>query len=93
MVEILLHIQAECKGGARKVYDLLQKGTICNLGWQILFTSLVVYEQQLRSHVETSKGFFLPFSEGDARVLEAYLKVLKKVLAICFICNLIIASF
>nr|PNR28894.1 hypothetical protein PHYPA_027586 [Physcomitrium patens] len=71
---------AECKGGARKVYDLLQKGTICNLGWQILFTSLVVYEQQLRSHVETSKGFFLPFSEGDARVLEAYLKVLKKVI-------------
>lgn len=74
-----MHLQAECKEGAGKVYDLLQRSTISNLGWQNLFTSLVVYDQQLQLCTDTTKTFVPPFQEGDARVVEAYLKVLEKV--------------
>lgn len=84
-----MHMQAECKEGAGKVYDLLQKATISNLGWQNLSTSLVFYDQQLRLCVDTPKGLLPPFTEGDARIVEAYLKVMKKVCAICLLCSFI----
>lgn len=76
----MLTALAECKEGAGKVYDLLQKATISNLGWQNLSTSLVFYDQQLRLCVDTPKGLLPPFTEGDARIVEAYLKVMKKVI-------------
>ena len=75
-----MHLQAECKEGAGKVYDMLQKSTIPSLGWQKLLTSLVVNDQQLQLRMDTTETFLPPFQEGDARVVEAYLKVLEKVI-------------
>lgn len=75
-----MHAQAECKEGAVKVYNLLQRPTISNLVWQKLFSTLVAYDQQLQLCMDSSKTSPPFFQEGDARVVEAYLKVLKKVL-------------
>ncbi|KAG0583450.1 hypothetical protein KC19_3G136800 [Ceratodon purpureus] len=76
----MLTALAECKEGAGKVYDMLQKSTIPSLGWQKLLTSLVVNDQQLQLRMDTTETFLPPFQEGDARVVEAYLKVLEKVI-------------
>ena len=73
-------LQAECKEGAGKVYDLLQRSTISNLGWQNLLSSLVVNDQQLQLCIDTTRTCLPAFQEGDARVVEAYLKILEKVL-------------
>jgi nuclear pore complex protein Nup205 len=53
---------------------------IRTLGWQTLFNSLVVYEQRFRQCLQTAGAFLPPFQEGDARALEAYLKVLMRVM-------------
>lgn len=58
---------------------MLQNRTIRALGWQTLFNSLVVYDQRFRQDLQTGVGFLPAFQEGDARALEAYLKVLRQV--------------
>jgi hypothetical protein len=53
---------------------------IRGVGWQILFNSLNLYESRFNQILQ-STGTLLPvFQEGDARALEAYLRVLKKVI-------------
>jgi len=71
---------ASSEEGAKRVYQLLQNKTIRTLGWQTLFNSLVVYEQRFRQCLQTAGAFLPPFQEGDARALEAYLKVLRRVM-------------
>ena len=58
---------------------MLQNKTIRTLGWQTLFNSLFVYDQRFRQDLQIGGGFLPTFQEGDARALEAYLKVLRQV--------------
>jgi len=77
--------QASSEEGAKRVYQLLQNKMIRTLGWQTLFNSLVVYEQRFRQCLQTAGAFLPPFQEGDARALEAYLKVLMRVWDTCLL--------
>jgi nuclear pore complex protein Nup205 len=72
-------IQASSEEGAKKVYLLLQNKTSWSVGWHTLFTSLNVYEQHFKQSLQTTGALLPPFPEGDAKALEAYLQVLKKV--------------
>jgi nuclear pore complex protein Nup205 len=72
-------LQAVCEEGARKVYHLLQKKSIRTLGWQTLFNSLVVYDQQFRQFLQIPGAVLPVFQERDGRALEAYLGVLRRV--------------
>ncbi|EFJ32372.1 hypothetical protein SELMODRAFT_439663 [Selaginella moellendorffii] len=66
--------------GARQVYQMLQNKTFRTVSWQTLFNSLNVYEEHFRHCIQTSGSLLPPFQEGDAKALDAYLQVLKKVL-------------
>ncbi|KAL2621518.1 hypothetical protein R1flu_001723 [Riccia fluitans] len=67
---------------AKKIYQLLQNKTIRAVGWSTLFNSLNVYDQRFRQSLQTTGALLPVFQVGDARALEAYLKVLKKVLEV-----------
>ncbi|MCO5564372.1 hypothetical protein L7F22_018032 [Adiantum nelumboides] len=66
--------------GSRKVYVLLQNKASWSVSWHTLFSSLDVYEQHFKQSLETTGAFLPSFQEGDARALEAYLRILKKVM-------------
>ncbi|KAG0620095.1 hypothetical protein M758_4G188900 [Ceratodon purpureus] len=76
----MLTALAASEEGAKEVYQLLQNKAIRTLGWQTLFNSLVVYDQRFRQCLQTAGSFLPPLQEGDARALEAYLKVLRRVM-------------
>ena len=61
------------------MYQMLQNKAIRTLGWQTLFNSLIVYDQRFKQRIQTAGSFLPPLQEGDARALEAYLKVLRRV--------------
>ncbi|BBN13132.1 nuclear pore complex protein Nup205 [Marchantia polymorpha subsp. ruderalis] len=67
---------------AKKVYQLLQNKTIRAVGWQTLFNSLNVYDQRFKQSLQITGALLPVFQVGDARALEAYLKVLKKVMEV-----------
>ncbi|MCO5606891.1 hypothetical protein L7F22_061082 [Adiantum nelumboides] len=66
--------------GSRKVYVLLQNKASWSVSWHTLFSSLGVYEQHFKQSLQTTGAFLPSFQEGDARALEAYLRILKKVM-------------
>ncbi|KAI5084575.1 hypothetical protein GOP47_0000744 [Adiantum capillus-veneris] len=71
---------ASSEEGSRKVYVLLQNKASWSVSWHTLFSSLSVYEQQFKQSLQTTGALLPPFQEGDARALEAYLRVLKQVM-------------
>ncbi|CAM6098602.1 unnamed protein product [Calypogeia fissa] len=66
----------------KKVYQLLQNKMIRGVGWQILFNSLNVYDYRFRQTLQSPGGLLPEFQNWDARALEAYLRVLKKVMEV-----------
>lgn len=76
----MLTALAASEEGAKKIYQMLQNKAIRTLGWQTLFNSLIVYDQRFRQCLQNAGAFLPPFQEGDARALEAYLKVLRRVM-------------
>ncbi|KAH7280638.1 hypothetical protein KP509_36G007000 [Ceratopteris richardii] len=76
----MLTALASTEEGSRKVYMLLQNKALWSVSWYTLFSSIGVYEQQFKQSLQTSGSLLPPFQEGDARALEAYLRVLKQVM-------------
>lgn len=76
----MLTALASSEEGAKKVYLLLQGKTARSISWHTLFNSLNVYEEHFTQSFQASGALLPPFQEGDAKALEAYLQVLKKVM-------------
>ncbi|KAJ7534968.1 hypothetical protein O6H91_12G012900 [Diphasiastrum complanatum] len=76
----LLSALASTEEGAKRVYLLLQNKAFRTVSWQTLFNSLNVYEEHFRQSLQTTGSLLPPFQEGDAKALEAYLHVLKRVM-------------
>eukprot|EP00250_Pteridium_aquilinum_P027366 c3475_g1_i1 orf=80-5854(+) len=76
----MLTALASSEEGSRKVYLLLQNKASWSVSWHTLFSSLNVYEQHFKQSLQTTGALLPPFQEGDAKALEAYLRVLKKVM-------------
>ncbi|GAQ82869.1 nuclear pore complex protein Nup205 [Klebsormidium nitens] len=74
----MLAALATGEDGARKVYELLQNGPFRIARWASLFSSLLEYDRRFREALQ-STGEEPPFPPGDARALEAYCRVLRKV--------------
>lgn len=82
LVAFLTMLTALASGeeGSRKVYLLLQNKGSWSVSWHTLFGSLNVYEQHFKQSLQTTGALLPPLQEGDAKALEAYLRVLKKVM-------------
>ena len=60
------------------MYQLLQNKASWSVSWHTLFSSLNVYEQHFKQSLQTTGALLPPFQEGDAKALEAYLRVFEK---------------
>ncbi|GBG63334.1 hypothetical protein CBR_g37692 [Chara braunii] len=75
----MLTALATSEVGARQVHGLLQGRTMQMVSWHTLFHSLNVFDSTFRQ-AEQKTGRLPEFRLGDAKALEAYLRVLKKVM-------------